>query len=200
MENIEQELEEKSIEKDTNDNIDIIVKEEVEEVVEAPKVKTKKVRSAKQIAAFEKARATRAAKIADKKKIKEDEKINKKTKIKEFKEQLLEQPPLHPAPLGDTWIPPHPKGPGNYTQKEDSARITNNYYYYGAPPREAPGQIDRYSASDVPIEKVASPKRKKIILPTTPPTERLIESESEDEGEYGYAAPPQGPSYQFNYA
>tara|TARA_R110000744_G_scaffold295769_1_gene405792 strand:- start:1469 stop:2065 length:597 start_codon:yes stop_codon:yes gene_type:complete len=198
MENIEQELEEKSIEKDTNDNIDIIVKEEVEEVVEAPKVKTKKVRSAKQIAAFEKARATRAAKIADKKKIKEDEKINKKTKIKEFKEQLLEQPP--PPPLGDTWIPPHPKGPGNYTQKEDSARITNNYYYYGAPPREAPGQIDRYSASDVPIEKVASPKRKKIILPTTPPTERLIESESEDEGEYGYAAPPQGPSYQFNYA
>ena len=79
MDDIERELQEKSIEKSDVD-IQIIEQEGTK--------RTKKTRSAAQIAAFEKARIARAEKIAEKKRMKEEEKQNKKTKIKEFKETL----------------------------------------------------------------------------------------------------------------
>ena len=82
MEDIEAELEAKSIERDVE--IEITEAEpqgvalqgepEPEPVVEAPPKKTKKIRSEKQSAAFEKARLKRAEAIAARKKLKEEQK------------------------------------------------------------------------------------------------------------------------------
>ena len=93
-EQIEKELEEKSIERDAFEGDDAIIREEIkeelkEETADAgllqqdvepspPPKKSKKVRSEKQKAAFEKARKARAEKIALKKKQKEEDKIKKK--------------------------------------------------------------------------------------------------------------------------
>ena len=178
MEEIEQELNEKSIEK--SDNIDV----KVEDVQEKKPKKTKKQRSQKQIESFEKARKIRAEKIAAKKKEKQEVKEEKKVKIKEFK-QTLEQPAprqsevSHYSP-GEHYAP-HPeqrRGP----KKE---QIVNNYFYYGMPPG-APSQ----------------PFPAQQPRPATPPAPRVPESSSEEEEYYEeepILQPPQ-PNYpKFNY-
>ena len=79
MEDIEQELEAKSIEREVEIK-EVVTEEpqpEPEPVVDPPK-KTKRVRSEKQIAAFEKARLKRAEGIANRKKLKEEQKLQKK--------------------------------------------------------------------------------------------------------------------------
>ena len=95
MEDIEAELEAKSIERDVEVEITEAepepepqaVAQQGEPVVETPPKKTKKIRSEKQIAAFEKARLKRAEGIAARKKLKEEQKEEKKQQKKEAKSQ-----------------------------------------------------------------------------------------------------------------
>ena len=162
MEEIEQELNEKSIEK--SDNLDV----KVEDVQEKKPKKTKKQRSQKQIESFEKARKIRAEKIAAKKKEKQEVKEEKKVKIKEFK-QTLEQPSprqsevSHYSPGEHPWGAPHPEQ-GRGHKKE---QIVNNYFYYGMPP----GQPFPGPAGGQP----------RPATPPSPQVPRVPESSSEEE-------------------
>ena len=94
MEEIDNELETKSIERDE-------VNIEVEEVVPEPEPptvpkKSKKVRSAAQIAAFEKAKIKRQENIKLKKEQKAQEKENKKNLKLKFKEELNSSKAMEP--------------------------------------------------------------------------------------------------------
>jgi len=216
MEDIEKELEEKSIERsvDVFDNGVLIIdkeeepapepelviepvdeiKEETPKQVEVVK-KSKKVRSQKQIEAFEKARKKRAEILAEKKKNKEAEKEQKK----EEKKALKKAGATAPAPL-DTrdvdLIKPMSQGapPAPNPDKGRDQVIQNHYYYYGVPP---------------PSDHHATPKRKKKKS-KRPPTPSSSESESSDEEELPqhrgreqqqqqyYEVPK--PQYKFSYA
>mgnify|MGYP003143199712 CR=1 FL=1 len=196
MEDIEKELEEKSIERDVQVQITEVEPQavdshgepEVLEVLEptpaqAPVKKVKKPRSEKQIAAFEKARLKRAEGIASRKKDKEEQKELKKElkknplpsevvpRISTVQEQSIPKPVIQPS-----------------TTKEQV--IQNHYYYYGVPP---------------PNHDYNEPKKKKKKS-KRPPTPSSSESESSEEEEVEpQQAPPQPqqyqpPKYQFSYA
>ena len=123
MEDIEKELEEKSIERDVQVQITELEPEVIPEVVEeAPKPpvkKVKKARSEKQIAAFEKARLKRAEGIASRKKDKEEQKELKKElkknplpsevvpRISTVQEQSIPKPVIHPSPSREQVIQNH---------------------------------------------------------------------------------------------
>ena len=191
MEDIEKELEQKSIERDTN--VELQINEvEPEPVVEpvtkgTNEKKSKKVRSQKQIEAFEKARIKRAEAIANRKKLKEEEKLQKKENKKQVTIQekpppsgVLNQEPSVSKPVVST---PHPR----------EQVIQNHYYYYGVPP---------------PLENTKTKKKKKSKRPPTPSSS---ESESEEDTErQPLHNPPQvqqqpqyyqtpKPSYKFSY-
>ena len=198
IEDIEAELESKSIERTVDDIpaaerppetvIEPEIKEAVAEVKPEVIKKSKKVRSEKQIAAFEKARKKRAELLAEKKLQKEAEKEQKK----EEKKALKKAPPavdtrdvdlIKPMTQG---APPAPN-PG----KGRDQVIQNHYYYYGVPP---------------PTDHHETPKRKKSKK-KRPPTPSSSESESSDEEEVSvpqrqqqqyYEAPK--PQYKFSYA
>ena len=189
MEAIEAELEAKSIERD----VEVDIKEvEPEPVVEVPPKKTKKIRSEKQIAAFEKARLKRAEGIAARKKLKEEQTEENKQQKKEAKSQgvaLQGKPVEAVAPKEQVIRQPAPQ-PSNPRDQV----IQNHYYYYGVPPPDH---------DTMPHKKKKRPKR--------PPTPSSSESESEEE--YYKDEPPQQeqgqhqqkyhevpkPSYQFSY-
>ena len=78
MDIIEQELDEKTIER-------------MDDEPEPPVKKTKKKRSAAQIAAFEKARLARQAKISERKKQKEEDKEKKKAVKKIIRQKVEEE-------------------------------------------------------------------------------------------------------------
>jgi hypothetical protein len=188
MEDIEKELEEKSIERDVQVQISE-VEPEVLEVLEptpapAPVKKVKKARSEKQIAAFEKARLKRAEGIASRKKDKEEQ--------KELKKELKKNPlPSEVVPristVQEQSIPKPVVNPS--TTKEQV--IQNHYYYYGVPPPN-----HDYNES--------KKKKKKSKRPPTPSSSESESSEEEDEVE---VKPQQAPlkqyqpaKYQFSYA
>tara|TARA_R110000764_G_scaffold149418_1_gene237151 strand:- start:85 stop:660 length:576 start_codon:yes stop_codon:yes gene_type:complete len=191
MEDIEKELEEKSIERDVEVQITEVVSEPEEVIPEAvqapaPVKKVKKPRSEKQIAAFEKARLKRAEGIASRKKNKEEQKeLKKEVKKQEKKLQdvAIVQEQTIPKPVVNT-----------PTSKEQV--IQNHYYYYGVPP---------------PNHDYTEPKKKKKKS-KRPPTPSSSESESSEEEESGgsnfvYDEPQvaplkqyQPPKYQFSYA
>jgi len=217
MEDIEKELEEKSIERsvDVFDNGVLIIdkeeepapaaerppelviepvdeiKEETPKQVEVVK-KSKKVRSQKQIEAFEKARKKRAEILAEKKKNKEAEKEQKKEEKKALKKGL--PPPV--ATRDVDLIKPMSQGapPAPNPDKGRDQVIQNHYYYYGVPP---------------PSDHHATPKRKKKKS-KRPPTPSSSESESSDEEEEVERIPHQRqqqqyyevpkPQYKFSYA
>jgi hypothetical protein len=91
-----EELKKKAIERDEivvedKPMVEAVIEEKpVEEPVEKPK-KSKKVRSEKQIAAFEKAKAKRAENLRLKKEQKEKDKLNKKEEKKIIKEKVEEE-------------------------------------------------------------------------------------------------------------
>ena len=204
MEDIEAELESKSIERTADDInepepepvVEPVIEPDIKEAVTVVKPvevikKSKKVRSEKQIAAFEKARKKRAELLAEKKLQKEAEKEQKK----EEKKALKKAPPavdtrdvdlIKPMTQG---APPAPN-PG----KGRDQVIQNHYYYYGVPP---------------PTDHHETPKRKKSKK-KRPPTPSSSESESSDEEEpvehvphqrqpqQYYEAPK--PQYKFSYA
>lgn len=176
MEAIEQELEQKSIERIVEE-----VKEEPEPEPEKPKPKTKRQRSQKQIEAFEKAKAKRAENLRLKKEQKEKEKAEKKTKIKEFKKELdspkkepkQELSPIDEVKLNSVKVQQPREIPQPVNPREQV--IQNHYYYYGVPPQE------HYS----------KPKKKKRTK--RPPTPSSSESESESESEEEYIQPKSPP-------
>tara|TARA_R110000796_G_scaffold54971_3_gene128347 strand:- start:862 stop:1473 length:612 start_codon:yes stop_codon:yes gene_type:complete len=203
MDDIEKELEAKSIERDTNPEVDLEITEvpEVLEVLEPPVKKVKKARSEKQIAAFEKARLKRAEGIALRKQEKQD---NKELK-KELKKNPLaigkvlpaiEEPSIEPSIVKEKSVPKpvvntSPSVAGSREQVADkvSPVIQNHYYYYGVPP---------------PEHNYNEPKKKKKTK--RPPTPEPSSSESESESEEEQDTPPQvqyqpqAPKYKFSYS
>jgi len=170
MEDIEKELESKSIERDEVQIKEVIQAEQQGQ--EEPVVKkTKKTRSAAQIAAFEKAKEKRAANIALKKKQKEEEKIIKKEKVKEFKEELTEGSlRLIKEKTEPVENLKHEKQPVRDVPQSTNPReqvIQNHYYYYGVPPPQ------HYTPQ--PEKKSRKPKKPR------PPTPSSSESDSEEE-------------------
>jgi len=161
MEDIEKELESKSIERD---------EVQIQEVVEEQPVKrTKKTRSAAQIAAFEKAKQKRAESIALKKKQKEEEKtIIKeekaiiKEKVKEITEGGLRLIKEKDIPKNLEHEKPVREVPQLYNPREQV--VNNHYYYYGVPP---------------PQQYTEPPEKKKKPKKPRPPTPSSSESEEE---------------------
>ena len=190
MEDIEKELEEKSIERDVQVQITELGSEaeEPEVIEEAPKTpvkKVKKARSEKQIAAFEKARLKRAEGIAARKKDKEEQKELKKElkknplpsevvpRISTVQEQSIPKPVIHPSPSREQVI-------------------QNHYYYYGVPPPQHDNNV-------------SNKKKKKSKRPPTPSSSESESSEEEESGgsNFVYDEPQpqqyQPPKYQFSY-
>jgi hypothetical protein len=169
--NIEDELEDKSIERDTN----IIELEPEPEPVVEPVKKTKKARSPAQIAAFERARLARLEKVKIKKE-KEKETIKEKTPT--LTEALKEVKPIEEKKLvkSDS-IRIEPK------QNNREQVIQNHYYYYGVPP---------------PTENlIKSKKKKKIkkpVIPVSSSSEEESESSEEEEEEQTPLSPVQKPA------
>tara|TARA_R110000851_G_scaffold171737_1_gene318047 strand:- start:841 stop:1416 length:576 start_codon:yes stop_codon:yes gene_type:complete len=191
MEDIEAELESKTIER-------VEVEDVVEDVVEEAEVadslvedtpphtvsvtpkKAKKPRSAKQIEAFEKARVKRAEGIAARKAKKEEDKIKKK----EAKKEKLQDVPVVESQVSV------PKPVVNVTAPSNNPRdqvIQNHYYYYGVPPPN--------HDYNEPNKKNKKSSRKR------PPTPSSSESESEEEQQHEqqYYEQPK-PSYKFGFA
>ena len=192
MEDIEAELESKTIER-------VEVEDVVEDVVEEAEVadslvedtpphtvsvtpkKAKKPRSAKQIEAFEKARVKRAEGIAARKAKKEEDKIKKKEAKKEKLQDVpvVESQVSVPKPVVNT-----PTAPSNNPRDQV---IQNHYYYYGVPPPN--------HDYNEPNKKNKKSSRKR------PPTPSSSESESEEEQQHEqqYYEQPK-PSYKFGFA
>lgn len=218
MEEIESELEQKSVERVTEEIQEV---EEEPQAPEPPKKKTKKVRSEAQKAAFERAKLKRAENIKKRKEEAAQKKLEKKvvkTQIKErVKEELqkqgssveTEQPqekpvtgipagPMHTPPLQrQTSVRDNPQGSSVREQV-----VQNHYYYYGMPPPQ----------ESQPQKSSRKKKGKKVKRPPTPPTESSSEEESDvDEPETyqeQYKAPepepvyyeqPKKPKFKFNY-
>ena len=195
MDEINEELQQKSIEK--SDNLQVTIQPE-----EKPK-KTKKPRSQKQIDAFEKARAKRAEQVAEIQKKKQLVKQEKKVKIKEFKETLKDKPPVTfveeksvmPIPArtaqsanenpismyspGMNQPHPDPRAAAHGHREQ----IVNNYYYYGPTP---PPQ--------------GQPQGSQGPRPITPPQKQPRPSSSSSEEEY-YEEEPliEQPKFQYQY-
>ena len=186
MEDIEKELEEKSIERDVQVQITELEPEPevIEEAPKPPVKKVKKARSEKQIAAFEKARLKRAEGIASRKKDKEEQKELKKElkknplpsevvpRISPVQEQSIPKPVIQPSPSREQVI-------------------QNHYYYYGVPPPQHDNNV-------------SNKKKKKSKRPPTPSSSESESSEEESGGSnFVYDEPQpqqyQPPKYQFSY-
>lgn len=195
MEDIEKELEEKTIERDVVEIKEVEPEPEPVAVQEPPK-KVKKPRSQKQIEAFERAKQKRAENILLKKKQKEEEKIQKKVK-KEPGNVALGDPTLRepdsetnePKPQPALVRQPAVSDPIRQPPQPSHAReqVVNNYYYYGVPPPQY--QPQHYTQ---PIEK----KYKK--RPPTP--ESTSSEESSEEEEVYQPQPTPKPQLKFRFA
>lgn len=206
VEDIEKELEEKSIERDLT-GIEVVEAEVAANITSGtphevgaeeeskPVKKTKRVRSEKQIAAFEKARLKRAEGIAARKKekeeIKEQKKLQKqeekKVKFKPEIESVISKEQSISKPVINTT--PSVAGPREQV-------VQNHYYYYGTPPPDHAGGHNN----------TRKKKKKKSKRPPTPSSSSASESESESEEEekqiqqqQQYYEVPK-PSYKFSYA
>ena len=214
MDDIEKELEAKSIERDTNPEVDLEITEvplgqgsfgsangEVLEVLEPPEPpqgqgstgvkKVKKARSEKQIAAFEKARLKRAEGIALRKKEKQDNKELKKELKKNPLALATEEPSIEPSIVKEKSVPKPVVNTSPSVAGSREQVIQNHYYYYGVPP---------------PEHNYNEPKKKKKTKRPPPPEPSSSESESESESEEEQDNPPQvqyqpqTPKYKFSYS
>lgn len=161
-----EELKQKAIERidddtDVNNVIEVEPNEEIQKT--ETKTKIKKPRSEKQIAAFSKAKASRAANL----KIKKELELEKKELVKaekEFIKHEIKQRLEKPNKIS-VQEPPSIKSPDLEKQPRYREQVVNNYYYYGV--------------EDSP----AKPKRKKsrkIIVPETSSSEESEESDAEE--------------------
>ena len=185
MEEINEELENKEVERvkmvitDNEDNTELPNELPNEIIKEKPK--TKKVRSEKQIAAFEKAKLKRAENVS--KRAQEKEKKLNKTKITET-ESIIDSLPIEsikelkksavdPAykPVLDYDVPPqHSKGHYNH---QPQPSIINNYYY---------GTNDH---TPLPERK----KKKKVVIESSSSEEEEEYTEEEIYGEIQPSSP-----------
>lgn len=172
MEEIDNELETKSIERDEV-SIEVVDEGDFDKEPEPPVVpkKSKKVRSAAQIAAFEKAKIKRQENIRLKKEQKAQEKEDKKNLKLKFKEQL--NSPKEARSKTPPLVRPKPSVQEKPIQSSNPREqvIQNHYYYYGVPP---PQQETHYTKSD---------KKKKKKKP-------IVESSSSEEEEHPVFSPP----------
>jgi len=168
--------------------------------------KSKRQRSEKQKAAFEKARLKRAENLKIKKQIeaekKQKQKEEKELVKKQVKERLAQKETIDLAP---------PQEVNNITQRykevEEQPRyreqVVNNYYYYGTPPPQAqqyyepePGSV---AYGDPTLREPVKPKRgrkKKVVVKEPEPE---IESSSEEEIIYSDPEEPQSYKELQNY-
>ena len=126
--------------------------------------KSKKVRSAAQIAAFEKAKLKRAENLRLKKEQKEKDKLNKKEEKKIIKEKVKEEL-SKPSVRQETTTPMAIQQPSFNSSNPREQVIQNHYYYYGVPP---PNHYEK--------PKKKKSKKKQIVEPSS--------SSSEEEEEY----------------
>tara|TARA_R110000824_G_scaffold7908_3_gene36059 strand:- start:2317 stop:2913 length:597 start_codon:yes stop_codon:yes gene_type:complete len=163
MENIEEDLDQKNIERPGGPEEEII--EPSPEPEPLPPAKTKKVRSEAQKAAFERAKIKRAENIKKRKELKEQEKLEKKVAKTQITERIKEE--LHK----ETEVK-EVKAPRQTSLNNSREQIVqNHYYYYGMPPPvDAPERR----------QKERKKKGKKVKRPPTPPTESSSEEEFSD--------------------
>jgi len=166
------ELKEKAIERpvDATDNI-LIEEPEPEPEPEPVKEvkKSKKVRSEKQKAAFEKARKTRAENLKIKKLLDAEKKEQKKKEKEIVKAQVKER-------LASATTPQYPvlQSPSLEHRAEAQRQVVNNYYYYGNPDWHSEWERE-FGQGHTP------PKRKKKVQPSRRPPTPSSESETDSE-------------------
>ena len=212
MEAIEEELSKKSIERD-DDNVSINIVE-VDPVAPAVKpqvapLKTKKVRSEKQIAAFEKARQTRAKNIA----LKKEQKTQQKAELKEQKKvikQKVQQELSAPAPSLVQQQPSIPKPIQHPSVERIQAReqVVNNYYYYTTPHEDPHYEVERKKNRRSKQKKLRPPtpssseesSEEEDIKPPSPPIEPQAYKDLQDYNEPVKRPTPTRTKYKFSYA
>ena len=169
MENIEEDLDQKNIERPGGPEEEII--ESSPEPAPALPAKTKKVRSEAQKAAFERAKIKRAENIKKRKELKEQEKLEKKVAKTQITERIKEE--LHKDKGTEEVKAPRQTSQNSTAQRQQI--VQNHYYYYGMPPPAPEG------AREPPRgQKERKKKGKKVKRPPTPPTESSSEEEFSD--------------------
>ena len=170
------ELKEKAIERpvDATEEDDNILIEEPEPEPEPEPVKevkkSKKVRSEKQKAAFEKARKTRAENLKIKKLLDAEKKEQKKKEKEIVKAQVKER-------LASATTPQYPvlQSPSLEHRAEAQRQVVNNYYYYGNPDTWHSEWEQEFGQGPTP------PKRKKKVQPSRRAATPSSESETDSE-------------------
>jgi len=184
-EKIIDELKEKAIERSDDLEITSPIKNTIDEELldesvptEPPQEvkKSKKVRSEKQIAAFEKARLKRAENLKIKKQLEAEKKAQKKKEKEEVKAQVKERLENPRFPEVNQFATPEVQ---RYTDNFRE-QVVNNYYYYGRPP------VEEEEEPFIPKKSVRHKKKsKKKYRPPTP------SESSESEEEFSDAEEPQ---------
>tara|TARA_R110002126_G_scaffold121486_1_gene263067 strand:+ start:191 stop:835 length:645 start_codon:yes stop_codon:yes gene_type:complete len=183
MENIEQEIENKEVERIKE--VVVVnepVVEEIDQNITTPPTKSKKVRSQAQIDAFKKAQEKRKANILLKKESAAQELLNKKEVKKAIKEKVEEEfnqilPDVEPEVPSSMRIPiqsTRKKVLSNVDKLHESALrpIINNYYYSEAPPQKRGRKkkvIIESSSSEESSDEEPAPEIKKlpVVKPKT---------------------------------
>lgn len=211
MEEINEELEQKEVERVKLDVSDIerealdgdeLAQEESDKNFdesftqpEPPKPKPKRQRTQKQIEAFEKARIKRAENIAKKKKEKEENKGKRKTKIVEEPSVIDSLPQQKVEELKQRAIEEPRKV--KFSQPPPPQVINN--YYYGSEFKDA---LTRQNSVAQPKGNNVKPslRSSRTKLPQQPNAERQVsESESESDEEYAPAPPREEKSNTLKY-
>lgn len=204
MEEINEELEQKEVERvklDVSDieekDGDVLAQEESDKNFDesftqppAPKPKPKRQRTQKQIEAFEKARIKRAENIAKKKKEKEENKGKRKTKIVEEPSVIDSLPQQKVDELKQRAIEEPRKV--KFSQPPPPQVINN--YYYGSEFKDALTRQNSVGGNNVKPTLRSS----RTKLPQQPKKE-VSESESESDEEYAPAPPREDKSNALKY-
>tara|TARA_R100001440_G_scaffold7114_3_gene14225 strand:+ start:2057 stop:2734 length:678 start_codon:yes stop_codon:yes gene_type:complete len=186
-EKIIDELKEKAIERSDDLEITSPIKNTIDEELldesvptEPPQEvkKSKKVRSEKQIAAFEKARLKRAENLKIKKQLEAEKKAQKKKEKEEVKAQVKERLENPRFPEVNQFSTPEVQ---RYTDNFRE-QVVNNYYYYGRPP------VEEEEEPFIPKKKKSVRHKKKSKKKYRPPTPS---ESSESEEEFSDAEEPQ---------
>ena len=169
MENIEEQINEKIIEKDTDDIPQVPAQTPDPPPQSSPPVeKKKKERTPAQKEAFEKARKKRAENYQKRKALKEQTKIKEVTSLNQADPKTMEdlrKSATEPLARQRAVAPPPPQEYGHWNAWQQPPQPIINNYYYGAPQPESP--------VDAPTQPKKTKKKKEI----------MYESSSEEEEE-----------------
>ena len=217
MEEINEELEQKEVERvklDVSDierealDGDVLAQQESDKNFDEsftqpepprPAPKPKRQRTQKQIEAFEKARIKRAENIAKKKKEKEENKGKRKTKIVEEPSVIDSLPQQKVEELKQRAIEEPPPSEVKFSQPPPAQHQVINNYYYGSEFKDA---LTRQNSVAQPKGNNVKPslRSSRTKLPQQPNAERQVsESESESDEEYAPAPPREEKSNTLKY-